>query len=765
VATGTRLELAMDVEYAHAMAPGSHLIVWLVPIDSTGAPNSYYFPEAVAEAERARVRIVSNSWSVPSLRAALSNPKRTDSRQALLNYYSGIEASLHDASGVGTTRVGTTFFFASGDYGAYSGCREDAKPQSCPQQDFDPVPVPAFPPESQYVVAVGGTRLTRDSRFVPPFDETAWGQDEKHQSSGGGCSPYEIRPTWQQGTAVAECPRRAVPDVAAFARGSSVDAYIVYDGEDHANGGTSLAAPLWAGMAAELARYLELRHKPATGFMAPGLYRLATNHTTGPRDFHDITRYFDPHTTNGFPVGKGWDEVTGWGSPDLARLEEDWAATEGGLHFRHPSHPRAPKTALHITSVYFSGVGQNMHFTVHGAGFGFPPVSMPFTGNLPGRDFDFYDLTHVWTAGHLTDGVHLRYASWNDREIVVDGFSGGYGCCGWVDTPGDKVEIDVTNIASGKYTSWEGHLPGGSPSPTTRARRYTQVSAGDDLACGLRTDHTLACWIVGYFGKFFSYLLNSPRGSFSQVSVENSVACGVRMDHTLACWGREQYHMLSRPDRLNPPAGRFNQVSISYSNGCGVRTNGSPICWGRACGVENDTNSLVCLGPKPNGIGSRYWAYVKTPAGSFNQVSAGSVVACGVRIDHTLACWGSNNNGLTKPPTGSFSQVSMGSSVACGVRRDHTLDCWGKTVDAHFRLPEPPAGSFSQVSVGNGVACGVRINHTLVCWAANNLSYTHIADAPTGSFSQISAGGPGVPTICGVRTDHTVICWDVSTKQ
>ena len=337
---GTREELAIDVEYAHAMAPGSHLIVWLLPIDSTGAPDNSANPntnyqEAVHETAQAGVKIVSNSWGNASLPSQQADP----SSKVLPEYYRDIETTLQAAAS-----AGTTFLFDSGDYGAYSGCRDGGKPQTCPQHDFDAVPMPAFPAESQYVVAVGGTRLTRDSHVVPPFDETAWGQDDQQQSSGGGCSVYEAhRPFWQRGTAAAHCQGRAVPDVAAFARGSNVDAYVVYDGADHTNGGgTSLATPLWAGIAADLARYLELHHKSATGFMAPGLYRLATNHRTGPRDFHDITRYFDPSKTNGFPVGKGWDEVTGWGSPDLAHLEEDWATTDGGLHFPTPTQPRAP---------------------------------------------------------------------------------------------------------------------------------------------------------------------------------------------------------------------------------------------------------------------------------------------------------------------------------------------------------------------------------------------------------------------------------------
>jgi len=152
---------------------------------------------------------------------------------------------------------------------------------------------------------------------------------------------------------------------------------------------------------------------------------------------------------------------------------EDWGLVNFEFPLRHwPlfSHTfhiteEPPKTAPHITSVDFSGAGPNLHFVVHGSGFGPAPVPMPYTGDISGITFYFDDITHDWTGGDLSVGVTLRYISWTDSEIVVDGFSGGYGANGWVDTPGDHVSIRVTNVASGKSTSWEGRLP---PSPTTQ---------------------------------------------------------------------------------------------------------------------------------------------------------------------------------------------------------------------------------------------------------------------------------------------------------
>src|SRR6185312_14948561 len=81
-------------------------------------------------------------------------------------------------------------------------------------------------------------------------------------------------------------------------------------------GGTSLAAPLWAGMAAVADRYAAQNSLPRIGWAAPKIYSLAGNSTKYAQDYHDIPA---GGTTNGsiaYPTGPSWDEATGWGSID-----------------------------------------------------------------------------------------------------------------------------------------------------------------------------------------------------------------------------------------------------------------------------------------------------------------------------------------------------------------------------------------------------------------------------------------------------------------
>jgi subtilase family serine protease len=98
-------------------------------------------------------------------------------------------------------------------------------------------------------------------------------------------------------------------------------------------GGTSLAAPLWAGFAADIDRYLSTNGQAPMGFAAPVLYQLGNNPATYSRDYHDVTSGSnDPAGgTRGYSAGPGYDQATGWGSPDVDNLGADWTAGAGAV--------------------------------------------------------------------------------------------------------------------------------------------------------------------------------------------------------------------------------------------------------------------------------------------------------------------------------------------------------------------------------------------------------------------------------------------------
>src|SRR5258708_13958167 len=86
-------------------------------------------------------------------------------------------------------------------------------------------------------------------------------------------------------------------------------------------GGTSAAAPLWAGSTALINEYLQKQQKSRIGFANPVLYGLENAQESFP-PFHDITS----GTNLFYPATTGYDEASGWDSPDIYNIAHDVAA-------------------------------------------------------------------------------------------------------------------------------------------------------------------------------------------------------------------------------------------------------------------------------------------------------------------------------------------------------------------------------------------------------------------------------------------------------
>jgi hypothetical protein len=188
---------------------------------------------------------------------------------------------------------GQNLFVASGDSGKYTGNNNT---------DY------SYPAESVYVVAVGGTDLTTNGAGGPWEAETAWSD-----SSGGPADDGFAIPSWQVGVAHASngasSTIRDVPDVAAEA---NFDNILCDDGTCYYNeyGGTSYAAPRWAGYLALANQQNVTNHGTTLGYLNPLIYPIAFG-ASYDSNFHDITS-----GSNGYPAVTGYDMVTGWGSPN-----------------------------------------------------------------------------------------------------------------------------------------------------------------------------------------------------------------------------------------------------------------------------------------------------------------------------------------------------------------------------------------------------------------------------------------------------------------
>jgi kumamolisin len=191
-----------------------------------------------------------------------------------------------------------SIFIASGDSGALE----------CVRFGENNPPFPAFASTVPVVTAVGGTHLitaTAGTSHLVIKSETAWSGDGLQGGSGGGLSNEFDTPSYQKFLGV---PTRAVPDVAADADpATGVD--IVLNGNTIEIGGTSAAAPIWAGLASLINQARAAAGKPPLGPLNPRIYPILQT-TAYTKNFHDVTK-----GNNGFPAGPGYDLVTGLGSP------------------------------------------------------------------------------------------------------------------------------------------------------------------------------------------------------------------------------------------------------------------------------------------------------------------------------------------------------------------------------------------------------------------------------------------------------------------
>ncbi|MGO9151709.1 S53 family peptidase, partial [Mycobacterium sp.] len=255
---GWELEESLDVEWAHAMAPGANIL--LVEASST------YDSDLLAAVSYAasHANVVSMSWGGGE--------------------FSG-ETAGYDSY---FDHAGVAFVASSGDSGA-------------------PAEWPAASPN---VLSVGGTALT-----LGPGN--AWSSEVGWSGSGGGPSADELQPSYQKGVVTQTSTARATPDV-AYDASPSTGVY-VYDSVPYEGGsgwwevgGTSAGAPQWSALLAIADQGRALNGQKALDSTNPQevmniLYK-------NPADFHDITSGTSTGSPN-YSAGIGYDYVTGMGSP------------------------------------------------------------------------------------------------------------------------------------------------------------------------------------------------------------------------------------------------------------------------------------------------------------------------------------------------------------------------------------------------------------------------------------------------------------------
>ena len=256
---GWELEESLDVEWAHAIAPGASIM--LVEASSTSDTDLL----AAVQYAASHANVVSMSWGGSEFSGETSD-----------------DSTYFDHAGV-------AFVASAGDAGA-------------------PAIWPAASPD---VLSVGGTVLTLGAG-------NAWSSETGWSDSGGGPSAYESQPSFQKGVVTQTSTARATPDVAYDASpstGVAVYDSVPYEGTTYdwiQIGGTSVGAPQWSALLAIADQGRAASGQAALNSTSP--QQVMSILYENPAAFHDITTGTSTGRPN-YSAGPGYDYVTGLGSP------------------------------------------------------------------------------------------------------------------------------------------------------------------------------------------------------------------------------------------------------------------------------------------------------------------------------------------------------------------------------------------------------------------------------------------------------------------
>jgi subtilase family serine protease len=365
---GDESESDIDVEWSGGIATGANIIfVYVGSNPNYGAFDSLHY--AVDE----------------DIAPILSISYGTCETQLTTSEVSSMEAINAQA-----VAQGQTIIASSGDSGStacfdYSGTTDGGATFTT---TMDQALAVNYPASSAYVTAAGGTEITSANSvstnstywdaqstsdiltsakvYIP---EVAWNDDTLSgqyilavggglSASGGGASALVSRPSWQAGTIggviIPTGTMRLVPDIALYSspnypgylycssdpsdeiEGSCSNGFRdAYNKYLTVAGGTSFAAPIYAGMVAIINQ--AMGYTSGQGLVNPTLYTLAANNSTYTSAFNDVTsgnNYCTAGTTfgycsatgatEGYAAGTGYDEVTGLGSVNLGNLITAW---------------------------------------------------------------------------------------------------------------------------------------------------------------------------------------------------------------------------------------------------------------------------------------------------------------------------------------------------------------------------------------------------------------------------------------------------------
>lgn len=368
-----------------------------------------------------------------------------------------------------------------------------------------------FPASLPYVTAVGGTQLSAGTQNSDAL-ESAWsGSSLTITAGGGGNSALFQKPTWQIGSGVPTDAARDLPDVSFAASlaqggyqvcvsGNCANGFSAADGTSESAGGTSVAAPAFAGIAALLVQ------KAGTnlGNLNPELYKLAS---TQPQVFRDVTTGSNAVAcaagtsgcstsgTIGYSAVSGYDLATGLGSVDANALVAAWPLA---------TTLTSTNTGL-VASTYVISYGTNVTFTASVTPASGPTGTVTFAAASQGvlGTAALNNGTATLSSSKLTPGFYTVVATYSGDSIYASSNS----------SASSNVQVTVQTATPTISTSI---------SPATGLKygnNATLVVTASGASGGTAPTGTVTASVAGLTGSENGTLVANSNGSSSTVNI------------------------------------------------------------------------------------------------------------------------------------------------------------------------------------------------------------------------------------------------------
>ncbi|HZS25687.1 MAG TPA: hypothetical protein VFB76_00535, partial [Candidatus Angelobacter sp.] len=372
-------------------------------------------------------------------------------------------------------------------------------------------------------VAVGGTEFnegsgtfwnasnspTDQSSALGYIPENVWNESgnvaggAELWSTGGGVSLLYTKPTWQVGPGVPNDGFRDIPDVSLSAAGH--DAYLIIQGHTASNSGlvavrgTSASSPTFASMMA-----LVVQKNGPQGNANPVFYSMAQNqfNGTGIGIFHDVTAGDNGVPgIPGFLAVPGYDQASGWGSPDLNQMVKFWNNNSGQPDFTISAGPASQivaqnaSTTFNVSVVAVNNYTGTVSFSVTGLPAGatasFAPTSVVNAGT---------SVLTVTTAATTAQGSYPLSIIGNDGTVghtahvtLVVGnpdFTVAASPTSQTVIQGNSTSYTITQSAVNNYAATVNYSVSGLPAGATPTFTPASVTASGTTTLGISTSTT-----------------------------------------------------------------------------------------------------------------------------------------------------------------------------------------------------------------------------------------------------------------------------------